>query len=123
MGKRGLRVHPKEGPPIDTDAVILAGPAWDTAPLVRAMHPGMAEAMEAIPSAPVAVVHSGYQSAALGDQPTGFGFLVPRGEGLRMLGCLWSSHIFKGRAPADRWADDHHARRRPRSRRGRPRGS
>ncbi len=103
MGQRGLRVHLREGPPLDTHAVVLAGPAWDSARLVASMDPEMAAAMGAVPSAPVVVVHFGYQSAALGQQPTGFGFLVPRGEGLRMLGCLWTSHIFAGRAPAERW--------------------
>ena len=30
----------------------------------------------------------------------GFGFLVPRGQDLRILGCLWDSAIFPARAPA-----------------------
>ena len=30
----------------------------------------------------------------------GFGFLVPRGEGPRILGALWETSIYEGRAPA-----------------------
>jgi oxygen-dependent protoporphyrinogen oxidase len=33
--------------------------------------------------------------------PRGFGVLVPRGESIRMLGCLWDSQIFEGRAPTN----------------------
>ena len=29
----------------------------------------------------------------------GFGFLVPRGHGVRMLGCLWTSTLFPWQAP------------------------
>jgi oxygen-dependent protoporphyrinogen oxidase len=31
--------------------------------------------------------------------PDGFGFLVPRGEGIRSLGVLFPSRLFDGRAP------------------------
>jgi oxygen-dependent protoporphyrinogen oxidase len=29
----------------------------------------------------------------------GFGFLVPPGEGMNILGCVWNSSLFKDRAP------------------------
>jgi len=99
MGIRGFRIHFNEGAPQDVDAVVLACPSWHAAGMVAEMDPEMAEAMEAIPSAPLAVVHFGYRAAALGDQPTGFGFLVPRRQGPRILGTLWVSDFFPERAP------------------------
>ena len=48
---------------------------------------------------PVTVVALGYGPEAASSVPKGFGVLVPRGEGLRSLGCLWDSHIFPNRAP------------------------
>jgi oxygen-dependent protoporphyrinogen oxidase len=47
----------------------------------------------------MAVVCLGFDLARLGDPLDGFGFLVPRGEGQRMLGALWDSSIYPGRAP------------------------
>jgi tetratricopeptide (TPR) repeat protein len=44
------------------------------------------------------VVHTGFRTLALGEQPSGFGFLVPRGQGPRILGSLWIDQIFEGRA-------------------------
>jgi oxygen-dependent protoporphyrinogen oxidase len=99
MGLRGFRIHFDRGAPMNVDAVVLACPSTAAANMVHEMDAGMAAAMQRIPSAPVAVVHLGYRTAALGDQPTGFGFLVPRSEEPRILGSLWSSQIFEGRAP------------------------
>ena len=97
MGFRGIRVLPTQGPPIDCDALVLACPAWHAAPLVRALDAQLHGLLEAFPSAALAVVHTGFKTLALGEQPTGFGFLVPRGQGLRILGSLWMTQIFEGR--------------------------
>ncbi len=99
MGSRGFRVHLQAGAPIDVHGVILACPSRAAAPMVREMDPALADAMAAIPSAPLAVIHLGYHESALERMPRGFGFLAPRGQGIRILGCLWSSNIFPGRAP------------------------
>jgi oxygen-dependent protoporphyrinogen oxidase len=37
--------------------------------------------------------------AAIGNALDGFGFLVPRGEGLHLLGAVWNSSLFPDRAP------------------------
>ncbi|MBD3867293.1 MAG: protoporphyrinogen oxidase [Acidobacteria bacterium] len=99
MGSRGFRVLLESGPPLDVQGVVLACPARAAEAMVREMDPVMADAMGAIPSSPLAVIHLGYNQAALDSMPRGFGFLAPRGQGVRILGCLWSSNIFPGRAP------------------------
>jgi len=99
LGSRGFRILLPEGAPIEADAIVVATPAWSAAPLVRSMDPELTSVLGEIPSASLAVVHSGFRTLALGDQPAGFGFLVPRRQGARILGTLWISQIFDGRAP------------------------
>ncbi|MBI3670789.1 MAG: protoporphyrinogen oxidase [Acidobacteria bacterium] len=50
--------------------------------------------------APVAVVASGYRREQMQHPAEGFGFLVPQRERLRVLGTVWNSSLFAGRAPA-----------------------
>ena len=100
LGQRGYRVHPRAGAPLEADAVVLTCPSWVTADIVHALDSELSEALAAIPSAPLAVVHVAYRREALGPLPEGFGFLVPRGTGRRILGALWPSNLFDGRAPA-----------------------
>ena len=38
-------------------------------------------------------------TGALAEQPRGFGVLIPRTEGLRLLGIVFTSFLFAGRAP------------------------
>jgi oxygen-dependent protoporphyrinogen oxidase len=102
VGARAFSVI-ADGRPIEADVVVLAGPASESADLVRPFDTALAQALAGIPTAPLAVVCLGYDEAALtADRGPldGFGFLVPRGEGPRILGALWETSIYEGRAPA-----------------------
>jgi oxygen-dependent protoporphyrinogen oxidase len=81
-------------------AVLLATPADATAALLREHAPDAAAALESILYAPVATVASAYATAGIEHPLDGFGCLVPRKEQRRVLGVLFSSTMFEGRAPA-----------------------
>jgi oxygen-dependent protoporphyrinogen oxidase len=78
---------------------MLAVPAAPAVPLVQSLDATLADTLCAIRSAGLAVVALGYEAEAIGGGADGFGFLVPRGTGPRILGCLWDSSLFPGRAP------------------------
>ncbi len=85
---------------IPADAVILAGEPWAMAPLLRPHDALPAAELAAISCPPVAVVALGFGPAAAARVPAGFGVLIARGEGFRMLGNLWETHLYEGRGPA-----------------------
>jgi len=85
---------------IDTDALVLATPAYAAAALLGALGPQISEALSDIPYSPVSVVALGYEQATLGNSLDGFGFLIPRLERRKILGALWDSSVFPNRAPA-----------------------
>ena len=94
------RLRLEAGEPVEADAVVLAVPAGPAGVLLEVLDTELAATVAAIPGASLAVVALGYRLEDLdGRPPEGFGFLVPRGQGPRILGCLWSSSIFPGRAP------------------------
>ena len=95
----GWEVRTADGATHGADAVVLATGARSSAPLVRPVHHELAATLAAIPSAPMIVAALGYVLEGLGHPLDGFGFLVPRGEGLRILGALWDSSVYRGRAP------------------------
>lgn len=80
-------------------AVVLAVPAHPAAGIVASLAPSAASALMAIDYAPVAIVASAYRRADVAHSLAGFGFLVPRREDRVMLGTLFSSSMFPGRAP------------------------
>jgi protoporphyrinogen/coproporphyrinogen III oxidase len=76
--------------------------ATETAPAGAILAPSseqFTKSLARIPYAPIAAVSAGYRREAVGRALDGFGFLVPRKEGLRVLGCVWNSALFPGRAP------------------------
>ncbi len=80
-------------------AVVLAVPAGAAAALVDPLDGEAARSLSAIGYPALAVVASVYRRMAIAHRLDGFGFLVPRAEGRRILGCLFSSSTFAGRAP------------------------
>lgn len=97
-GRTGYRVETSAGS-IEAAQVVLAVPADAAARLLASATGGRSELLAEIPYAPVAVASLGYRRSAVAHELGGFGFLAPRGEGLRILGCLFPSEIFPGRAP------------------------
>jgi len=95
----GYVVSLADGRAIRARAVVVAAPAFAAADLVRELDAEAAHALDGIPYAGLAVVCTGYPREAVAHALDGFGFLVPRTEGLRVLGCLWTSTLFPGRAP------------------------
>ena len=84
---------------IHADAVILAGESFAAGALLRTFAPQAARELNAIQTPPIAVVGLGYGPAALAAAPKGFGALIQRGQGLRILGVLWDTHLFPQRSP------------------------
>ncbi len=82
--------------------VVLAAPAAATAELIAPLAPEAATLLRAIPYAPIVSAGLGYARDQVTHPLDGFGFLVPRVEGVRTLGGLFSSTLFPGRAPDGR---------------------
>lgn len=79
--------------------VILAVPAFAAADLVAGLDQAAATALRAIPYPPLAVVHLGYHREDVAHPLDGFGMLCPAEEHRHILGSLWPSTLFEGRAP------------------------
>lgn len=86
------------GEALHADHVVLAVSPAVAANLLGPLDPALATTLVSIPTAPIAVVALGYDTAALRHPLDGFGFLVPRRQGPRILGALWESSVYAGRA-------------------------
>jgi protoporphyrinogen/coproporphyrinogen III oxidase len=87
------------GEHLSAAAVIVATPARLAGQILRGISASFADPLARIEYAPVAVVCAGYRREQVANPLRGFGFLVPRVEGLRLLGTVWNSSLFPGRAP------------------------
>jgi protoporphyrinogen/coproporphyrinogen III oxidase len=85
---------------LDADALVLAIPAHHACHVIQALEPELFDVLAGIPYVPVALVHLGYFGSALPQPPDAYGFFVPASERLKILGAIFASAIFSGRAPA-----------------------
>lgn len=87
--------------PIQCQNLVVATPTTTASSLLRVLAPTAAEALAQIKYAPVAVVSLAYRRADVGHSLDGFGFLVPRSAGKKILGSVWTSSLFPNRVPSD----------------------
>jgi oxygen-dependent protoporphyrinogen oxidase len=85
----------------DVRAVVLSAPAYATAGIIRPIDPEMARTLESIYYPPVVEVFMGFKQEQVRQPLDGFGFLIPEKEQRKILGTIWSSVLFPGRAPRD----------------------
>jgi len=94
----GWRVATGAGP-IEAERLVIATPAAAAAKLVESLAPEAGRALSAMPQPPLAVLHLAYPATAFARPLDGFGHLVVPAPGRRILGAVWSSCLFRGRAP------------------------
>jgi oxygen-dependent protoporphyrinogen oxidase len=80
-------------------AVVIATPTNVASQILLGISDKFAPLFSRIEYAPVAVVSACYRREQIQRPPDGFGFLVPRSEGLHVLGTVFNSALFAGRAP------------------------
>ncbi|HLK06239.1 MAG TPA: protoporphyrinogen oxidase [Candidatus Acidoferrum sp.] len=81
--------------------LVLATPTSVSSSLLNNLAPAASAALSRIDYAPVAVVSLCYRRADVAHSLDGFGFLVPRSAGFKILGCVWTSSLFPNRTPND----------------------
>lgn len=84
------------------DGVIVATPTTAAVPLFEVNGGDLAVQLRAIPYSSSMTVALGFNQEVRDALPAGFGFLVPRSEGKRMLAVTFVHNKFPHRAPADR---------------------
>ncbi len=98
----GYSIVSAEGRETEAVAVVLAGPAWASAQMLRDLDPELAARLDGLGYASCSTVHLAYRREQVRRPLSTYGFFVPRASGLPILACTDVSAKYPGRAPADR---------------------
>lgn len=99
----GYRVHiVEDGGSYRTRQLVVATPAHVSKGILERSFPRIAATLDEIPYAGITVACLIYKRGQFPGALDGFGFLIPRGQGPRMLGCIWVGSIFPTHVPEDR---------------------
>jgi oxygen-dependent protoporphyrinogen oxidase len=83
----------------ETPATVITIPAYRAAALFQQRSPALAGLLKKIQYAPMVIAAVSLPDYSFNKPLEGFGFLVPRNQGLHLLGSLFSSALFPDRAP------------------------
>jgi protoporphyrinogen/coproporphyrinogen III oxidase len=84
---------------VTCERVVVATPARAAAAFIRSSSDELSRLLEGIYYPPLVIVCLAYDKSSVATPLDGFGFLVPPCERMNILGCVWNSSLFKGRAP------------------------
>jgi oxygen-dependent protoporphyrinogen oxidase len=84
------------------ERLVVATGAGEAAELLRGDCPELSDQLAGIAYAPIVSIGVGVDPARVARRIEGFGFLVPSDQEIPLLGCLFMSQLFPGRAPAGR---------------------
>jgi oxygen-dependent protoporphyrinogen oxidase len=90
--------HRGEIKTVNSSTLVVSTPAYVAGRLLGGLAPEVAALVAEIPYVSIASVPLAYRAEQVSRKLDGFGFLAPRGEGLRTLGSIWNSSLFAGRA-------------------------
>jgi len=93
-------LHLADGRQAETEALVLAVPAYAQSDILQTLDPQLAQLVGEIGYPPLTLVCLGYPLATKPATLDGFGFLVPSVEQRAILGTIVDSNVFPGRAPA-----------------------
>jgi oxygen-dependent protoporphyrinogen oxidase len=80
-------------------SVIVSAPAFVASRLIASVSGEISRLMDEIEYPPLSIVYLSYDRHQVQHSLDGFGFLAAPGEGLKVLGSVWNSSLFEGRAP------------------------
>lgn len=102
IGREGYDylIHTGQGTFVASN-LIMATAANVAAPLLKSIHPKISHHLAAIPYSPIITCQMGFKRSQITHPLDGFGFLIPRHLGVRILGGLFASGLFEGRAPQE----------------------
>jgi oxygen-dependent protoporphyrinogen oxidase len=87
------------GEQLETDAVILATPAYVSGALIGGFAPELGAELNAIEYVSTATVTMAFPERDLPNPLDGYGYVIPRREAREALACTWTSTKFPHRAP------------------------
>jgi oxygen-dependent protoporphyrinogen oxidase len=86
----------------DTAVSVVTVPSFRAAALFADRNTALAALLQSVQYAPMVIAAVSLPDHSFDKPLQGFGFLVPRGQGLHLLGSLFSSALFVDRAPKGR---------------------
>ncbi len=96
---KGYAVHLSDGMVVETELLVIASPAYSASEILKNLDRSLSSVLSEIQYPSVSVVCFGYRKKRIAHKVDGFGFLIPYKERRKILGTLWDSSIFPGRAP------------------------
>ncbi len=97
----GWKVSLADVEPISADVVFFATPAKISARLLEGIAPEASQLLDGITYVSTATVSLAYKREGFSHPLDGFGFVIPRTEGRKILACTWTSSKFPHRAPSE----------------------